>query len=135
MKILLYTLVIAVFVAAKSIEITNLRSGQISYPLIGFGAQRLRDQAHRSKTLIGDGKLGTTTSCENVEQLWFSGAIIDNFAPVESQQKWYGRGQRYWVNKQFWGGVGFPIFVFIGGEGSETCTRLTSKMYMFELAQ
>lgn len=39
------------------------------------------------------------------------------------------------MNKQFWGGVGFPIFVFIGGEGSETCTRLTSKMYLFELAQ
>ena len=46
MKLLLYTLVIAVFVAAKSIEITNLRSGQISYPLIGFGAQRLRDQVY-----------------------------------------------------------------------------------------
>ena len=28
-----------------------------------------------------------------------------------------GEGQRYWLNKQFWGGKGFPIFVYIGGEG------------------
>jgi len=28
-----------------------------------------------------------------------------------------GDGQRYWLNKQFWGGKGFPIFVYIGGEG------------------
>jgi len=104
----------------------------IGYPAIGFGVKRLKDQGHKLKNMIsGNG----ATSCDNVVQLWYSGAIIDNFAAVESQQKWYGLGQRYWINKQFWGGVGFPIFVFIGGEGSESCTRLTSKMYIYDLAE
>jgi hypothetical protein len=32
------------------------------------------------------------------------------------------------------GGTGYPIFVFIGGEGEESCSRLTNKMYLFQLA-
>ncbi|RYG58842.1 septum formation initiator, partial [archaeon] len=33
------------------------------------------------------------------------------------------------------GGEGYPIFVFIGGEGEEKCTRLTSYMYLYSQAQ
>lgn len=61
--------------------------------------------------------------------------MVDNFAPIEYQQRWAGQGQRYWLNRQFWGGEGYPIFVFIGGEGEEKCTRLTDYMYMFNLAR
>ncbi|CAM9203301.1 unnamed protein product, partial [Ectocarpus fasciculatus] len=65
----------------------------------------------------------------------FTDAVIDNFAPIQNQKTWEGEGQRYWVNKEFWGGAGHPMFVFIGGEGEESCSRLTSKMYVYELAK
>jgi hypothetical protein len=42
--------------------------------------------------------------------------VQDNFAAVEQQTPWVAPGQRYWVNEELWGGEGFPIFVFIGGE-------------------
>ena len=45
----------------------------------------------------------------------FTGAVVDNFAAVEDQVFWAGNGQRYFYNDQFWGGVGYPIWVFIGG--------------------
>jgi serine protease 16 len=93
---------------------------------IGFGVQRLRQQTH---------DLQAPTTCEGVEEFRFTDAVIDNFAPIQGQQKWQGEGQRYWLNKQFWGGAGYPVFVFIGGEGQESCTRLTSKMYLYDLAQ
>ena len=53
-------------------------------------------------------------SCVNVSAYVFPG-VVDNFAAVENQVPWY-TGQRYWINKQFWGGKGSPIFVYIGGE-------------------
>ena len=94
---------------------------------IGFGVQRLRN--FRSKSLQA------TTTCPNVEEYYFQDAVIDNFSPIEHQRKWEGNGQRYWLNKQFWSGPGAPIFVYIGGEGEESCSRLTSRMYAFELAK
>jgi hypothetical protein len=93
---------------------------------IGFGVQRLK---HEKNVLTA------TTTCDNVQQFWFKGAVVNNFSPVEKQELWAGEGQQYWLNKQFWGGVDFPIFVFIGGEGAEGCGRLTSKMYVYELAR
>jgi len=97
---------------------------------IGFGATRLK---HFNKHVL-QGE-GNATICANVEQYWFKEAVVDNFAPIERQQYWANEGQRYWLNKQFWSGPGAPIFVFIGGEGQESCGRLTSKMYMYTLAQ
>jgi len=39
------------------------------------------------------------------------------------------------MNKEFFGGKGSPILVFIGGEGQESCTRLSSRMYAYDLAK
>jgi len=75
------------------------------------------------------------TTCENVDELWFGDAVQDNFAPINYQKKWEGKGQRYFENKEFWGGKGHPIFVFIGGEGQESCSRLTDRMYVYDLAK
>lgn len=75
------------------------------------------------------------SKCDDVQEYYFNKAIIDNFAPIQDQKYWEGTGQRYWLNKQFWGGIGFPIFVFIGGEGEESCSRLTNRMYAYNLAQ
>lgn len=61
--------------------------------------------------------------------------MIDNFENINKQRTWEGEGQRYWLNKQFWGGNGYPIFVFIGGEGQESCSRLTNRMYVYDLAK
>jgi poly(3-hydroxybutyrate) depolymerase len=36
---------------------------------------------------------------------------------------------------EFWAGPGAPVFVFIGGEGQESCSRLTSRMYLWDLAK
>ena len=77
----------------------------------------------------------TTTSCPNVEEYYYKEAIVDNFAAVEDQKAWAGEGQRYWLNKEFWGGPGAPIFVFIGGEGQESCSRLTDRMNVYNMAK
>lgn len=75
------------------------------------------------------------TTCDNVSEQWFSKAVKNNFAPIEEQEYWAGKGQRYFENREFWGGPGFPIFAFIGGEGEESCKRLTDHMYIYDLAQ
>ena len=50
-------------------------------------------------------------------------------------EPWAG-AQRYWVNRELWGGPGYPIFVFIGGEWTESCHTLQyGSMYMYQLAQ
>lgn len=95
---------------------------------IGFGVQRL-------KKFQSKNALKASTTCPEVDQYWFKDAVVDNFAPIVAQEKWAGEGQRYWLNRQYWGGVDFPIFVYIGGEGAESCSRLTNHMYAYELAQ
>lgn len=114
-----------------SILVGALLCGQITATVdrshFGFGARRMRN-----KRLGGE---GMNTTCDNVEQYWYKDAVVDNFASAEDVKNWAGLGQRYWLNKQFWSGPGAPIFVFIGGEGEESCARLTSKMYLFELAK
>ena len=120
---ILSTLVFATSVVAE---------GDLFHHMIGFGKHKIRNFNHQGTSLK---KLSATYSCDNVTENWFTDAVIDNFAPIEKQQKWYGKGQRYFVNKEFWGGNNYPLFVFIGGEGEEKCTRLTSYMYMYDLAR
>lgn len=86
----------------------------------GFGIQRLmhsnKDEAKdvtSSHFTVSD--LSSDSSCMNVSTHYFP-AVIDNFAPISQQQVWTGKGQRYWMNDELWGGPGFPVFVYIGGE-------------------
>ena len=78
---------------------------------LGFGVQHLQQRHYGHMALKAD-------TCENVVELRFTEAVQDNFAPVEQQTSWVAPGQRYWVNEALWGGVGYPIFVFIGGKSS-----------------
>ncbi len=110
----------------------NAREIDVDHHMIGFGKHKLTNFNHQGTSLK---RLSASYSCDNVTENWFTDAVIDNFAPIEKQQKWYGKGQRYFVNKEFWGGNNYPLFVFIGGEGEEKCTRLTSYMYMYNLAK
>ena len=82
---------------------------------LGFGVQHLKQRQYGHNALRAD-------SCENVTELRFTEAIQDNFAPIEQQTTWSGPGQRYWINEELWGGIGYPIFVFIGGE-RDSCTN------------
>lgn len=106
---------------------------------IGFGRSRLAKHHHGNNNLgivssTGSG-LQAATTCPDVEEYWYSGAVVDNFSSANKIQVWQGKGQRYWLNKKFWAGSNAPIFVFIGGEGEESCSRLGPRMYMYELAQ
>mmetsp|Transcript_7596 Transcript_7596/g.12623 ORF Transcript_7596/g.12623 Transcript_7596/m.12623 type:complete len:501 (-) Transcript_7596:426-1928(-) len=95
---------------------------------LGYGVQKLKNRGHGHA-------LKESTDCSEVEQYWFKGAVVDNFADAQNQRHWVGDGQRYWLNRQFWGGPDFPVFVYIGGEGEESCSRLTDHMYAYDLAK
>ena len=111
----------------------------------GYGLQRLKnfksdDQLVRKKefTRLVNSVLNTDTTCTNVANMRYTGAVIDNFVPVEEQQFWEGEGQRYWVNEELWGmqnlcfmssslnkvislllqeGLGIPSLCSLGGNG------------------
>jgi hypothetical protein len=94
----------------------------------GFGVQRLT--SHQMKDTVREVEVAeaetsshftvsgvsSDPSCANVSTNYFPGAVIDNFASISMQQGWTGKGQRYWLNDNLWGGPGYPIFVYIGGE-------------------
>ena len=101
----------------------------------GYGTQHLKNfkgQNNIVKTLKSTNK---DSGCGNSVQYYYNAQIVDHFAPANQQVKWTGNGQRYWMNKQFWGGPGYPIFLYIGGEGEESCYTLTGGLYMYNLAQ
>ncbi|OQS07366.1 serine protease family S28 [Thraustotheca clavata] len=62
----------------------------------------------------------------------YTQAILDHFAPVSDRKYW---NQRYFVNDEFWAGVGFPVFLYIGGEGPLSPTALSDKNYIHVLAK
>lgn len=105
----------------------------VTSQMLGFGKDRLKvAYEHKRNSLMASEDNG----CPNTETLYYKDAVKDNFAPVDKQTKWENEGQRFFVNRQFWGGPGAPIFVFIGGEGEEACGRLEEgNLYMYQLAK
>ncbi len=86
--------------------------GSMDARRFGFGVQRLRQHE----------QLQAAADCGSSVEYYFSKAVVDNFAPVDKIQYWAGSGQRYWINKEFFGGKGSPVFVFIGGVSvASTC--------------
>lgn len=63
---------------------------------------------------------------------YFTDAIVDHFAPVSKRLVW---NQRYQVNEEFWGGHGFPVFLYIGGEGPLGPKAITNHTFIYFLAQ
>jgi serine protease 16 len=119
---------LVLLLAVYSMVLTTA-SASIDRKLIGFGAQRMKKNEGAKKQVTA------AADCGSSVEYYFSDAVVDNFAPINAQQKWAGKGQRYWVNNEFFAGKGSPILVFIGGEGQETCTRLGPRMYAYNLAQ
>lgn len=122
MKVVLFIIVLTVLAVSQA-------------QMLGFGKNRL-ETAHEkhSKSMLS--ALHDTDKCADVEEMRYAGAVLDNFAPVDKQVLWENGGQRFWINRKFYGGKNAPIFVFIGGEGEEACSRLSEgALYMYELAK
>lgn len=102
---------------------------------IGLGVSRLQQRGGGIEH--GDVFLSAEASaeCPDVESLFFDEAVKDNFAPPAETAEKEHWSQRYWINKKLWSGVGGPIFVFIGGEGAESCKRLGPSLFMYQLAE
>ncbi|KAL4102137.1 hypothetical protein PRIC1_005885 [Phytophthora ramorum] len=67
-----------------------------------------------------------------VQEDFFTDAILDHFAPVSRRTTWK---QRYQVNEEFWGGHGFPVFLYIGGEGPLGPKAITNRTFIYYLAE
>jgi hypothetical protein len=109
--------IILLFFASKSSGFDEKR--------FGFGANRLK-RKHLLKT---------DDNCGPTKEYYFDDAIVDHFAPASEERKWFGKGQRFWINDEYFGGEKYPIFVMIGGEGEESCSRLNGRMYVNDLAE
>ncbi|CAH0474543.1 unnamed protein product [Peronospora belbahrii] len=67
-----------------------------------------------------------------VQEDFFTSAILDHFVPVSKRTMWK---QRYQINEEFWGGHGFPVFLYIGGEGPLGPKALTNRTFIYYLAE
>ena len=64
---------------------------------------------------------------------WFDGQVVDHFVPAtERTPHW---SQRFYVNDTLWGGPGFPVFMYIGGESAESGHALSGELFMSHLAE
>jgi serine protease 16 len=94
--------------------------------------QRLRAfRGHGHQLQAGDASAGDA-ELANVSEAFFDGAILDHFAPVAERAHWK---QRYYVNEEFWGGRGYPVFLYIGGEGPLGARAITNHSYIHFAAE
>jgi len=63
---------------------------------------------------------------------FFDHALLDHFTGSFStpERKW---SQRYYVDTTHWGGEGFPVFLYIGGEGPQSAP--SERLFMWTLAE
>jgi hypothetical protein len=63
---------------------------------------------------------------------FFDDAVLDHFSSsfAAPSQKW---SQRYYVDSTFWKGEGYPVFLYIGGEGPQSAP--SSRLFMWSLAE
>ncbi|RLN93553.1 hypothetical protein BBJ28_00001724 [Nothophytophthora sp. Chile5] len=66
------------------------------------------------------------------EEEYFADAVLDHFAPVSRRASWK---QRYLVNEEFWGGRGFPVFLYIGGEGPLGPRAISNRTFIHAMAE
>ena len=63
---------------------------------------------------------------------FYHDALLDHFESdvASPTRKW---SQRYYVDESFWGGAGFPVFLYIGGEGPQG--PMSSRMFIYAQAK
>uniref|UniRef100_A0AAV1UPU2 Serine protease n=1 Tax=Peronospora matthiolae TaxID=2874970 RepID=A0AAV1UPU2_9STRA len=100
--------------------------------------QRLRDfRGHEYFVQFDVHESNTSDDSEHsvefpVEEKYFTDALVDHFAPVSKRSTWR---QRYQVNEEFWGGQGYPVFLYIGGEGPLGPKAITDRTFVYYLAE
>lgn len=127
------TAAVAAATACCGTDALHFRSGSTGD--FGLGVQRLK---YRERNLQLESPFGSRAAnpCGNVTTNYFAEAVKDNFAAASQQEHWDAPGQRYFLNDQYWGGPGSPIFVYIGGEGPESCGTLQpGVLLMSQLAE
>lgn len=82
------------------------------------------------RTRIAQGLLKPKTSASASAAHWFQ-QPVDHFSKYP-QAMW---NQKYYINSEFWGGNGFPVFFFLGGEGPLRDTAVSGHFITYELAQ
>ena len=100
---------------SPSMTVLLLPSFVLSGLLFGHG-RHARGGHHVEDSL---GAVSDHPSFIRVNASYYLDAILDHTAPIGSvahQSKW---SQRYYVDDRHWGGEGFPIFLYIGGEGPQ----------------
>lgn len=71
----------------------------------GFSKTMLQQnhvQGFQHVNLMHQVNLTQSSNCQGVDTLWYTDAVVDNFAEESRQTKWSGQGQRYFINKQSW---------------------------------
>lgn len=69
----------------------------------------------------------------NSTTYFYNNQVLDHFdssVVASPSPKW---SQRYYVDSTFWGGEGFPVFLYIGGEGPQSAP--SSRLLMYTLAE
>ena len=64
---------------------------------------------------------------------FYDSAVKDHFTTsiaTAKEPKW---SQRYYVDSTFWKGEGYPVFLYIGGEGPQSAP--SSRLFMWTLAE
>ncbi|KDO17446.1 hypothetical protein SPRG_21869 [Saprolegnia parasitica CBS 223.65] len=86
--------------------------------------------------ILGEPSVGrydpNNTGIPAVTEHNYTEAVLDHFAPVAARKHW---NQRYFVNDEFWAGEGYPVFLYIGGEGPLSASALSSRNYIHTLAK
>ena len=66
----------------------------------------------------------------NASTYFFNEAILDHYNYPSQNDNW---SQRYYIDETHWGGMDFPIFIYIGGEGPQGPP--SPRLFMDELAK
>eukprot|EP00466_Bigelowiella_natans_P015119 jgi/Bigna1/46144/estExt_Genewise1.C_20198 len=87
------------------------------------------DDQHVSFTLQGNQSLLESHAGSNSTTHFYKNALLDHFGGLSDEKHWL---QRYYVDSSQWGGEGYPVFLYIGGEGPQG--PVSSSLFMYELA-
>lgn len=85
---------------------------------------------HVENVLTSRGKVNDKFG--NTDPYFYNDAIVDHFAHNVANKPEHWK-QRFYYQDQFWGGEGFPVFLYIGGEGPQGAA--SEKLFMWELAE
>lgn len=112
-----------------AIGLVSLSAAVHALPVVPTGSMKRTDHAvnHILKLLHGD-----STSDSNSTTHFYHEAVLDHFdsSVAAPSPTWK---QRYYCDESFWGGEGYPVFLYIGGEGPQG--PMTERMFIYAQAQ